>query len=111
MGVGALVSGQYFPALGIMPALGRLFGPEDDRTPDAHSLVILSYDYWNTRFGADPGFQRHARRHRVTHDVIGVTPSGFAGRRSETASLFIPLAMARRHSRSSQANMHWLYVF
>ena len=60
-GIGALVSGQYFSVLGITPELGRLFGPEDDRVPNGHPIVILSYDYWNTHFGANP---------QVVNDVL-----------------------------------------
>ena len=54
-GAGALlVSGQYFPALGVTPAIGRLLGPQDDRVPGGHPVVVLSYDFWRTRFGATP---------------------------------------------------------
>jgi len=41
-----LVSGTYFSALGISPALGRLLTPEDDRVPGGHPLVVLNYNYW-----------------------------------------------------------------
>ena len=49
-----LVSGSYFPVLGLTPALGRLLGPDDDRALGESHVVVLSYDYWQTRFGADP---------------------------------------------------------
>src|SRR5262249_48627006 len=50
-----LVSGNYFQALGVSPALGRLFSPEqDDRTYKGHPYVVLSYQYWATRFASDP---------------------------------------------------------
>jgi len=51
---GLLVSGNYFPALRLRPALGRLLGPDDDRVQGAHPVVVLSHSYWTTRFGADP---------------------------------------------------------
>jgi predicted permease len=113
-GIGALVSGQYFPALGITPALGRLFGPEDDRVLDAHPIAVLSFDYWNARFGADP---------RVLDDtivvngqamtIVGVTPAGFTGTAVwDSPQVFIPLAMARQAFRDTTSrNSHWLYVF
>src|SRR3984893_3128578 len=44
-----LVSGTYFPVLGVGAALGRTFTPDDDRTPSGHPLVVLGYDYWKTR--------------------------------------------------------------
>src|SRR5262245_6976727 len=49
-----LVSGNFFDVLGITPALGRLIGPEDDRTLGAHPLVVLSHGFWQRRFGGDP---------------------------------------------------------
>ncbi len=50
---GELVSGTYFPVLGVGAAIGRTFTPDDDRVPDGHPLAILSYSYWQSRFG-DP---------------------------------------------------------
>src|SRR5262245_30152000 len=41
-----IVSGSYFPVLGVKPALGRLLDETDDVTPGAHPVVVLSYDYW-----------------------------------------------------------------
>jgi predicted permease len=112
---GTFVSGWYFPALGITPALGRLFGPEDDRVPGGHPLVVLSYDYWNTRFGADP---------RVLNDtllvngaprtIVGVAPRGFTGTTiTERSTIFTPLAMSQRANSDglTARNIHWLFVF
>ena len=53
-----LVSGTYFPVLGLAPAVGRLLGPEDDRTPGAHPVVVLGHRFFRERFGGDP----HGRR-------------------------------------------------
>src|SRR5690349_15490077 len=52
---GLLVSGGYFSALALKPALGRLLGPDDDRTPGESHVVVLSHAYWLRRFGGDPG--------------------------------------------------------
>src|SRR5882757_3112944 len=52
--LGELVSGTYFSVLGIGTILGRAIGPEDDRVPDGHPVVVLGYDYWKQRFGGDP---------------------------------------------------------
>src|SRR5215472_9609092 len=49
-----LVSGTYFSVLGVTAALGRTFTPEDDRVPNGHPLVMLSYKFWKQRFGGDP---------------------------------------------------------
>src|SRR5687767_11818555 len=48
-GDGELVSGSYFPVLGVEPALGRLLGPADDRTVGGHFVVVLSEPYWRSR--------------------------------------------------------------
>ena len=52
---GELVNGDYFPLLGIQPAAGRLLGHEDDVSPGAHAVVVLSHDYWQRAFAGDPG--------------------------------------------------------
>ena len=44
-----LVSGSFFPVLGLKPALGRLLGPEDDRTPSGHPVVVLGHRFFHTR--------------------------------------------------------------
>ncbi|MBX5495687.1 MAG: ABC transporter permease, partial [Bryobacteraceae bacterium] len=76
-----LVSGNYFQALGVKPALGRLFTPEeDDRIYKGHPVVILSHHYWVTRFGADPnmlGKKILVNNYPMT--IVGVSPPGFNG--------------------------------
>jgi hypothetical protein len=65
---GELVSGNYFPLLGVGPALGRLFTAADDLHVDGHPYAVLSYAWWKTRFarpGAGPaihqtGYRAHA---------------------------------------------------
>src|SRR5271170_6415099 len=48
-----LVSGNYFDVLGVTPAAGRLFTPDDNVTEDAHPWVVLDYSFWRERFGGD----------------------------------------------------------
>src|SRR5580658_1325821 len=52
---GELVSGNYFDVLGVKAALGRTFSQEDDREVNGHPLAILSYAFWQSRYGGDPG--------------------------------------------------------
>ena len=53
-GDGMLVSGSYFPVLGLQPALGRLLDRNDDRNLGGHFVTVLSHAYWTTRLGASP---------------------------------------------------------
>lgn len=90
-----LVSGSYFPTLGLRPAVGRLFDESDDRNVGAHPQLVLSHDYWRRRFGADPDVV--GSRLRVNDEpmtVVGVAPPGFCGTDWGSASdVFVPLAM------------------
>src|ERR1700683_2458048 len=49
-----LVSGNYFEMLGVQPVLGRVLDPSDDLVADANPVVVLSFSYWQRRFGSDP---------------------------------------------------------
>src|SRR5277367_4512966 len=60
------VSGNYFSALGIKPALGRFILPSGGDVPGADPVMVIGYSYWQTRFGADPG-------------IVGVAPKDFVG--------------------------------
>src|SRR5436190_538774 len=52
---GMLVSGSYFPVLGVKPAIGRLLAPGDDPAPGESHVIVLTYAYWQRRFALDPG--------------------------------------------------------
>ena len=90
-----LVSGTYFPVLGLTPALGRLLGPEDDRTPGGHPVIVVSHRLFRTRLGGDPGVVGRVLKvngHPMT--VVGVAPEGFEGLEVGPAiDVYVPLAM------------------
>jgi predicted permease len=74
------VSGDAFEMLGVPPALGRLFTQDDDRVPGGHPLAILSYEYWASRFGADPMILgRGIEVEGKSYSVLGVARKGFFG--------------------------------
>ena len=79
--VGAeIVTGTYFPVLGVRPQLGRLLDESDDRQPNAHPVVVLSYDYWQTHLGSRAdivGRTVLVNTHPMT--VVGVAAEGFHG--------------------------------
>ena len=95
---GLLVSGHYFSALGVTPALGRLLGPEDDRVPGAHAVVVLSHNYWTTRFGADPGvIGKTLVVNGEPMTIVGVAHEDFAGTTTlDRPQVFLPLMMAQQ---------------
>jgi predicted permease len=92
---GELVSGTYFPVLGVGAALGRTFTPDDDRIPNGHPQLMLSYAYWKTRFAGDPsilGKTLLMNGHNFT--VIGVAQPGFHGvELGYTTQVFLPIMM------------------
>lgn len=77
---GELVTGNFFQVLGVRPWVGRLFTQDDDVTPGAHPVAVISYAFWNRRFAKDPSIVGKTvliNEHPIT--VIGVTPPGFFG--------------------------------
>jgi predicted permease len=75
-----LVSGNYFSSLGLRPAVGRLLQSDDVVRPGGEAVVVVSYDYWQTRLGGDPAVVgRSLRANDVDLTIVGVTPDGFQG--------------------------------
>src|SRR5580700_7344219 len=74
------VTGNYFSALGIKPALGRFILPSEGEVANADPVMVLAYSYWQTHFGGDPqivGRKVSVDGHPIT--IIGVAPKGFVG--------------------------------
>ena len=87
---GATISWNLFSLLGTPPAIGRDFGPEDDR-PGAEPVVLISDDVWQRRYNGDPSIIGRAILVNATpHTVIGVMPPRF--RFPETQPLWVPIA-------------------
>jgi putative ABC transport system permease protein len=93
--LGSLVSANYFDTLGVKPVLGRTFLPEEDRTPGAHPVVVLSHGFWRSRFDSDPALVGQTivlNGQRFT--VVGVAPAGFDGETPPMkVNLWIPAMM------------------
>lgn len=92
-----LVSGTYFPVLGINPILGRLFTDADDQTPGAHPVVVLSHAYWERRLGGDrAAIGKTVTIDNVSYSIVGVAPSEFFGTTvGEAPDIWMPLAMEK----------------
>jgi len=92
---GELVSGTYFPVLGVGAALGRTITPDDDRVPGGHPLAMLSYAYWKSRFASDRGIVGKTvaiNGHNMT--IIGVAQPGFDGvELGFISQIFVPVMM------------------
>jgi len=74
------VTGNFFNLLGLQPQLGRLLLPSEGYTPSADPVVVLGYQYWESRFNGDPsmvGKKALINGHPVT--IVGVAPQGFDG--------------------------------
>jgi predicted permease len=90
------VSGDYFNFLGLQPALGRFFLPEEGKNPGSDPVVVLENAYWWHRFGGDPsvvGKTVSINGHACT--IVGVAPESFHGTLSvvETQA-YLPMGMA-----------------
>jgi len=91
-----LVSGNYFQVLGLRPAAGRFLEPREVERAGAEPVVVISHDYWQTRFGGDPaavGQRLRVNEHELT--IAGVAPDGFQGTvMGLQFDLWVPATMA-----------------
>ena len=115
---GELVSGNYFQALGLGPALGRVFSPEaDDRVYKGQPAAVLSYRYWIDRFGGDSGVV--GKKILVNHyplEIVGVAAPGFSGLDpAASPQLWIPIQMkplmTPGQDDMGSRRAHWVQVF
>jgi macrolide transport system ATP-binding/permease protein len=92
---GQLVSGNFFTALGVRPALGRAFLPEEDTTLNGHPVVVISDNFWHRRFSGDPSIVgRAVMLNGVAYTVIGIAPPEFRGTEPYlNLDLWVPMAM------------------
>ena len=112
-----LVSGSYFPILGVRPALGRLLSPDDDVTPGGHFVTVLGYAFWESRLGADRNvLNQPITINGQTFTIVGVTEKGFEGTTlGERPMVYVPLSMRKALSPlftgMDNRRNYWVYVF
>lgn len=90
-----IVSGSYFPVLGVGAALGRVFTNEDDTKPGANPVVVLSHDFWRTQLGgAEDVIGRKVLVNHHPMTVVGVAALSFRGVDvGEAPALWLPASM------------------
>ena len=92
---GELVSGSFFPMLGVKPALGRLFTADDERAGGAHPVAVLGFNYWKSRFNGDPaaiGRSIVVNGHPL--EIVGVVDARFQGMDiGQPVGLYVPISM------------------
>ena len=78
--LGEVVSGTYFPMLGLGAVVGRTFTPEDDVSPGGHFVAMLGHGYWQREYDGDPGIVgRTIRLNGYGYTVVGVAPEDYPG--------------------------------
>ena len=113
---GEVVSGNYFPVLGVSAALGRLFTAKDDLYQGGHPVAVLSYDFWQRRFAANPGvLGQKLLINGFPFTVIGISSPAFSGTDPNYApQIRVPVSMAAKLGRFMDLNdrrSRWVTVF
>ena len=116
-GDGMYVSGSYFPTLGLKPAAGRLFTPDDDRTIGGDFVVVLGYGFWEQHFGSDRSvIGKTLKVNGQSMTIVGVAPQDFRGTTIGIVPLiYVPIDMRGVLSGGFRSfenrRSYWIYVF
>lgn len=116
-GAGELVSGSYFPVLGIKPAIGRLLLPSDDDKIGGNFVTVLSYAFWQSRLGGDPKvLNEQITINGKSWTIVGVAPDGFEGTTlGSIPKVFVPISMRTEinpwFKQFENRRSYWAYLF
>ena len=115
-GEGLLVSGSYFPVLELQPALGRLLNSNDDKLVGESRVVVLSYNYWSSRFGLDPTIlNKQVIVNGQSLTIVGVAPKGFDGTTiGMRPAVFVPITLRSVLDAATGWSLrtdYWAYLF
>ncbi|HEV2806266.1 MAG TPA: ABC transporter permease [Chthoniobacterales bacterium] len=101
--IGARLSADVLPLLGVQPALGRVFTNDEDQEGRAQ-VVILSHDFWQRRFGGDPNtVGQTITLNDKPYTVVGVMPAGFAFPSTRTQA-WVPMAFSAAERKTRDTN-------
>lgn len=112
-----LVSGNYFQVLGVEPAIGRVLTARDDKVKAAEPYAVLSYEFWQRRFGGDPSvLNRVVDLNGQPMTIVGVAQRDFSGfDRGSPSDVFVPMAMKNTVTPTwddmARRNSIWLHIF
>jgi predicted permease len=118
-GEGIMVSGSYFPVLGVQPAFGRLLGPSDDERLGEHFVAVLGYDYWENQLGADQSvLNQTILVNGQPLTVVGVAQEGFRGTTlGSRPDVYVPMTMRTQmnpnfdEAQFENRRSYWIYAF
>jgi predicted permease len=115
MKFGLFVSGNLFRVLGVEPAIGRGFRPDEDGAEGRDAVVVLGHDFWVSQFNGSPAaIGSRIRLNGVEFTVIGVAPEHFTGiDQYLRPALFVPLAMSPRVGQKDslhKRDVRWLFI-
>ena len=109
------VSSTFFDLLGVRPALGRGFLPEEENRASPVAVTVLTHNLWKRRFGGDPAILgRSIRIQGMPFQVVGVLPPSFQDIYYPATDLYVPVTMARSTQRDGfldDRNLRWLDVY
>ncbi|HOX20463.1 MAG TPA: ABC transporter permease, partial [Gemmatimonadales bacterium] len=114
---GLMVSGSYFPVLGIAPSLGRLIGPDDAKVKGDGRVAVLAYEYWRGALGADPAVVgKNIIVNGQSLEIIGVAPRGFQGTTlGLQPKLWVPVTLREQMNPGwtgfEKRRSYWAYLF
>jgi putative ABC transport system permease protein len=111
-----LVSGGYFPIMGVQPLMGRLIGPEDDVPGAGNPVAVLDYRYWREKLGGEMDvLNQTVKVNGQPFTVVGIAPPSFTGSTvGSEPSLFLPMSFKPRLTEgwdgTDKLPDYWVYL-
>jgi predicted permease len=115
-GEAVMVSGGYFPLLGLRAAVGRLLTPDDDKVVGANFVTVVSHAFWTNSLGADPAaVGQSIVVNGKSYTIVGVAPEGFEGTTGGSRPVvYLPISMQEvieNFKRWENRRNYWMYLF
>ncbi|HTB16264.1 MAG TPA: ABC transporter permease [Bryobacteraceae bacterium] len=114
---GEMVTGNYFSVVGVHPAVGRGFLPDEDEKPGEKPVCVLNYNFWQRRFHGDPEITgKSIKLEGQAFTIVGVAPRGFIGTVlfNFVPDVWVPAAMQKAVAPSytdiDRRDMRWMAV-